>query len=61
MIGDEFRTARKHLLARMPGDAAFKRGRPQRKSATAEEIQVTNTEIEAGNAARPEHFEEALA
>ena len=29
MNGDEFKTARKHLLARMPGDAAFKYGRPQ--------------------------------
>jgi len=28
MNGDEFKTARKHLLARMPGDAAFKHGRP---------------------------------
>jgi hypothetical protein len=28
MIGDEFKTARKHLLAPLPGDSAFKRGRP---------------------------------
>ncbi len=28
MNGDEFKTARKHLLARMPGDSAFKHGRP---------------------------------
>ena len=28
MIGDEFRTARKHLLALLPGDPAFRRGRP---------------------------------
>ena len=27
-IGDEFKTARKHLLERMTGDSAFKRGRP---------------------------------
>lgn len=27
LIGDEFKSARKHLLARLPGDAAFKRGR----------------------------------
>ncbi len=26
--GDEFKTARTHLLSAMPGDAAFKRGRP---------------------------------
>ena len=30
--GKEFQTARKHLLAAMPGDAAFKRGRPKPKS-----------------------------
>lgn len=29
LIGDEFKTARKHLLAALPGDAAFKRGRPK--------------------------------
>lgn len=28
LIGDEFKTARKHLLAPLPGDSAFKRGRP---------------------------------
>ena len=29
LIGDEFKTARKHLMANMPGDAAFKNGRPK--------------------------------
>lgn len=29
--GDEFKTARTHLLSAMPGDAAFKRGRRKRK------------------------------
>lgn len=29
-IGDTFKTARKHLLANMPGDAAWKHGRPER-------------------------------
>ena len=29
LIGDEFKTARKHLLASLPGDSAFKRGRPK--------------------------------
>jgi hypothetical protein len=66
MIGDEFKTARKHLLALMPGDAAFKRGRPQRQAAqdTTEETTLNpsaNTETGAGDAAQPEHFEEALA
>jgi len=28
LIGDEFKTARKHLLAALPGDSAFRRGRP---------------------------------
>ena len=31
LIGDEFKTARKHLLGLLPGDAAFKRGRPPKK------------------------------
>ncbi len=35
LIGPEFKTARKHLLALMPGDAAFKRGRPTPKGRTA--------------------------
>jgi len=30
MNGDEFKTARKHLLALMPGDSAFKYGKTQR-------------------------------
>lgn len=30
MIGDEFKTARHHLLNNMPGDAAFRNGRPVR-------------------------------
>jgi hypothetical protein len=29
LIGPEYKTARKHLLALMPGDAAFKHGRPK--------------------------------
>ena len=29
LIGEEFKAVRKHLLANMPGDAAFKKGRPQ--------------------------------
>lgn len=31
--GDEFKTARTHLLCALPGDAAFKRGRPKLKAA----------------------------
>ena len=33
LIGDEYKTARKHLLAAMPGDAAFKHGRPEAQTA----------------------------
>jgi hypothetical protein len=33
LIGDEFKNVRKHLLAKMPGDAAWKNGRPQRVEA----------------------------
>ena len=29
LIGEEFKTARLHLMKNMPGDAAFKNGRPQ--------------------------------
>ncbi|MBP7431696.1 MAG: amidoligase family protein, partial [Candidatus Hydrogenedentes bacterium] len=32
LIGDEFKTARKHLLSAMPGDAAFKQRRPKPQS-----------------------------
>jgi hypothetical protein len=32
-IGDTFKTTRKHLLANMPGDSAWKNGRPQRVEA----------------------------
>ena len=32
LIGDEFKTARKHLLNAIPGDAAWKRGRPKSKN-----------------------------
>lgn len=32
-IGSSFKTARKHLLANMPGDSAWKNGRPQRAEA----------------------------
>ena len=62
MIGDEFKTARKHLLALMPGDAAFKRGRPKREvMQEATPNLITTTETEARDATQPEHFEEALA
>jgi len=37
LIGDEFKTARKHLLAALPGDSAFKRGRPQAMDANGDE------------------------
>jgi len=30
LIGNEFKTARLHLMANMPGDAAFKNGRPKK-------------------------------
>ena len=32
LIGDEFKSARKHLLNAMPGDAAWKNGRPKPKT-----------------------------
>jgi hypothetical protein len=33
LIGEEFETARLHLLANLEGDAAFRRGRPERMAA----------------------------
>ncbi len=50
--GDEFKTARKHLLSAMPGDAAFKRGRPKPKSAkpAAEMCCVADCCAEGGDA-----------
>jgi len=49
--GDEFKTVRKHLLATMPGDSAFKRGRPvEQKQANgeAEAIAVAPAPEEGG-------------
>jgi hypothetical protein len=42
LIGEEFKTARQHLMANMPGDAAFKNGRPRPAAA------ATQTTTEAG-------------
>ncbi|HOV74821.1 MAG TPA: amidoligase family protein [Candidatus Hydrogenedentes bacterium] len=43
MIGDEFKTARKHLLGLMPGDAAFKGGRPARPAVVIERAEAAPT------------------
>lgn len=40
LIGDEFKTARLHLMKNMPGDAAFKKGRPK-PDETENTIQTT--------------------
>lgn len=45
MNGDEFKTARKHLLTLMPGDSAFKYGRP---TGLAGKVKKTEETIEAG-------------
>lgn len=47
LIGDEFKTARKHLMANMPGDAAFKNGRPKPEDVLPDETTTTLTN-EAG-------------
>lgn len=39
LIGDEFKTARKHLLEAMPGDSAFRLGRP-----AEDQTEVTSAE-----------------
>jgi hypothetical protein len=43
LIGDEFKTARLHLMKNMPGDAAFKRGRPQPAETTTQPIEAGST------------------
>lgn len=50
LIGDEFKTARKHLMGNLPGDAAFKRGRPQPAPAAPVEAPAVsqNTTNEGG-------------
>lgn len=60
-IGEEFRTARKHLLERMTGDSAFKRGRPEPAADAVEKAAVTTTpsSTEAGPSARPSDFQES--
>jgi hypothetical protein len=42
MNGDEFKTARKHLLTLMPGDSAFKYGRPAGKAGKVEKTEETS-------------------
>lgn len=42
LIGDEFKTARKHLLNAMPGDAAWKNGRPKQE---AHKTAIQTTEV----------------
>jgi len=41
MKGDEFKTARKHLLALMPGDSAFKYGRPTGNAGKTKKTEAT--------------------
>ena len=48
LIGDEFKTARKHLMANMPGDAAFKNGRPKPEDVLPDETETTTLTNEAG-------------
>lgn len=48
LIGDEFKTARKHLLAMMPGDAAWKNGRPKPKDEKLDADNTNSTEAHHG-------------
>ena len=41
-------TARKHLMANMPGDAAFKNGRPKPEDVLPDETETTTLTNEAG-------------
>lgn len=58
LIGDEFKTARKHLLAALPGDSAFKRGRPKPKPKDEPSAPKDGTQEEAGPQTRPPAFYE---
>ncbi len=44
LIGDEFKTARKHLMANMPGDDAFKNGRPKPEDVLPDETTTLTNE-----------------
>ena len=55
LIGDEFKTARKHLIAALPGDSAFKRGRVKPDEQPAPKVE---TITEAGPETRPPAFSE---
>lgn len=48
LIGDEFKTARKHLMTNMPGDAAFKNGRPKPEDVLPDETETTTLTNEVG-------------
>ena len=48
MNGPEFKTARMHLLRLMPGDAAWKHGRPASKVRKSENTNVGSTEVCCG-------------
>jgi hypothetical protein len=50
MIGEEFKTARQHLIEKMPGSSAFKNGRPKPQAPTT--LIVNNTEPDALQAAQ---------
>ena len=51
--GDEFKTARKHLIAALPGDSAFKRGRVKPNEQSAPKAEPLT---EAGPETRPPAF-----
>ncbi len=45
LIGDEFKTARKHLMANMSGDAAFKNGRPKPEDVLPDETETNGDTV----------------
>ncbi len=53
LIGDEFKTARKHLIAALPGDSAFKRGRVKPNEQPADKAEPFT---EAGPETQPPAF-----
>ena len=54
MIGDEFKTARQHLMANMPGDAAFKTREQRIKHTAKRNAQAAEAAAATPTPANPE-------
>lgn len=48
LTGDEFKNVRHHLLANLPGDSAFKHGRPKSNAKKSADETAANVEVRCG-------------